>query len=158
LWSWRRRNRRSNRGSWPDQCWSRRRRRCRCRRNGRRRSCRTHPGSLGGGFLGFYVHLSFGFRLGFRLGFRFSLSQQIFANFFGDIFRNRARVRLLLGYSIPRQQVNDGFRLDLQFTRQLVNSDLVYVSHASYRPFPVTHLIAASIPRAICCLRLRLFL
>jgi hypothetical protein len=39
-------------------------------------------------------------------------------------------MRLLFRDSIPRQQVNDGFRLDLQFAGQLVNSDLIYVCHA----------------------------
>jgi hypothetical protein len=44
-------------------------------------------------------------------------------------------VRLLLGYSIPRQKVNNSFRLDLQFACQLVDSDLISFAHASCRPF-----------------------
>ncbi|HLZ92279.1 MAG TPA: hypothetical protein VKQ28_11225 [Candidatus Acidoferrum sp.] len=39
-------------------------------------------------------------------------------------------MRLLFRYAIAGQQVDDGFRLDLQLARQLVNSDLVYVGHA----------------------------
>jgi hypothetical protein len=50
---------------------------------------------------------------------------------FGDIGRDRTRVGLLFGYAEARQQVNDGFRLDLQLARQLVNADLRCVAHAS---------------------------
>jgi hypothetical protein len=39
-------------------------------------------------------------------------------------------VRLLLGNAIAGQQVNNGFGLDFQFSRQFVDSDLVYVAHA----------------------------
>jgi hypothetical protein len=65
-----------------------------------------------------------------RLGFR--LSQEILADFFRYIDWNRARVRLLFRDAIPRQQVNNGFGLDLEFAGQLVDSYLVCVSHASF--------------------------
>ncbi len=39
-------------------------------------------------------------------------------------------MRLLFRDAVPRQQVNDGFRLDLQFAGQLVDSDLICVGHA----------------------------
>jgi hypothetical protein len=41
-------------------------------------------------------------------------------------------MRLLFRDAVPRQQVNNGFGLDLEFTGQLVDSDLVCVSHASF--------------------------
>jgi len=39
-------------------------------------------------------------------------------------------MRLLFRYAVPRQQVNDGFGLDLEFAGQFVDSDLIYVGHA----------------------------
>ena len=39
-------------------------------------------------------------------------------------------MRLLFRDAIPGQQVNDGFGLDLEFARQFVDSDLIYVGHA----------------------------
>jgi len=39
-------------------------------------------------------------------------------------------MRLLFRDAIPRQQVNNGFGLDLEFAGQFVDSDLVYVGHA----------------------------
>jgi hypothetical protein len=53
------------------------------------------------------------------------------ANFFRDIGGNRAGVGLFLGDTVLRQQVNNGFRLDLQLASQLINSDLIDVSHTS---------------------------
>jgi len=41
-------------------------------------------------------------------------------------------MRLFFRYAVPRQKVNDGLRLDLEFARQLVDSDLICVSHASF--------------------------
>jgi hypothetical protein len=61
-------------------------------------------------------------------GFFFSLPKQAPADFLRDIHRNRARVRLLLFDPEARQQVNDGFRFDLEFAGQLVDSDLVSVA------------------------------
>jgi hypothetical protein len=65
---------------------------------------------------------------------RFFLSGtlNLLAHFLSDVLRNRARVRLLFRNSIPGQQINDGFRLDLEFAGQLVDSDLIYVGHASF--------------------------
>lgn len=41
-------------------------------------------------------------------------------------------MRFLLGYTEARQKVNDGLSFDLEFAGQLVNSDLIYVSHAFF--------------------------
>jgi hypothetical protein len=54
----------------------------------------------------------------------------MFAHLLRNILGNGARVRLLFRYAVAGQQVNNGFRLDLQLARQLINPDLVYVSHA----------------------------
>jgi len=62
--------------------------------------------------------------------FFFSHALNLFANLLRNILGNGARVRLFFRYAIPRQQVNDGFRLDLQFAGQFVDSDLIYVGHA----------------------------
>jgi len=64
------------------------------------------------------------------VGFLFGHALNLFAHFLRDVLGNRARVRLFFRYAIPRQQVNDGFRLDLQFAGQFVDSDLIYVGHA----------------------------
>jgi hypothetical protein len=95
------------------------------------RSRRTHPRSLGSGFLcsGLRFRCSFGSSLGL------CLTQNLFADFLRDIFRDRARVRLLLGHAIPGQKINNRLRLDLEFAGQLINSNLVCFDHASYRPF-----------------------
>jgi hypothetical protein len=139
LWS-QRRSTRSRRSSGSGNGW-----RSRCsgsRRNGRRRPGRTHPRRFGRGFLGFFFRFGFGFRLSLSFG----LAQQVFANFFRDVFGNGTRVGLLLGYSIPGQKVNNGFRLDLQFACQLVDSDLISFAHASYRPFCGQNSIAPASP------------
>ncbi len=39
-------------------------------------------------------------------------------------------MRLLFRDAVARQQVNDGLSLDFKFAGQLVNSDLICVSHA----------------------------
>jgi hypothetical protein len=50
---------------------------------------------------------------------------------FGYVGRNRTRVGLLLGDAKTGQKVNDGFRLDLEFARELIDADLICVAHAS---------------------------
>jgi hypothetical protein len=52
-------------------------------------------------------------------------------NFFGDIGGDRTGVSLLFGYAKTWQKVNDRLCLDLEFTRELIDADLVYVAHAS---------------------------
>jgi hypothetical protein len=52
-------------------------------------------------------------------------------NFFGDIGGNRTGVRFLFGNAKTSQKVNDGFRLDLEFARELIDADLICVAHAS---------------------------
>jgi len=52
-------------------------------------------------------------------------------NFFGDIGGNRTGVRFLFCNAKTSQKVNDGFRLDLEFARELIDADLICVAHAS---------------------------
>jgi hypothetical protein len=52
-------------------------------------------------------------------------------NFFRYIGRNRTGVRFLFGNAKTGQKVNDGFRLDLEFARELIDADLICVAHAS---------------------------
>jgi hypothetical protein len=52
-------------------------------------------------------------------------------NFFSDIGGNRAGVRLFFLDSKTGQKVNDGFGLDLEFARELIDADLICVAHAS---------------------------
>ncbi len=52
-------------------------------------------------------------------------------NLFGDIGGDRTGVGFLFGYAKTWQKVNDSLRLDLEFTRELIDADLVYVAHAS---------------------------
>jgi len=87
---------------------------------------RPHPCGLRSSFLRFF------FRPGsrFYLCFFFGGSLNLFAHLLGDVRRDRTRVRLLFRDAVARQQVNDGFSLDLQFAGQLVNSDLICVGHA----------------------------
>jgi hypothetical protein len=59
-----------------------------------------------------------------RRGFWFRSPLKDAANFFRDFYRDGTRVRLFLGYTKSRQQVDDRLRLDLQLSGQFVNSDL----------------------------------
>ena len=93
------------------------------RRSGRSRS---HSRSLRCRFLRLFFY--FGSRL--RLGLFFGSALNLFAHLFRNVRGDRTRVRLLFRDAVPRQKVNDGFRLDLEFAGQLVNSDLIYVGHA----------------------------
>jgi hypothetical protein len=87
---------------------------------------RLHSRCLGGGFLRLF--LSLGSR--FCLSLRFSYSLNLLSHPFGDVCGNRTRVSLLFGDTKAGQKVNDRLRLDLQFARQLVDSDLIRVAHA----------------------------
>jgi hypothetical protein len=51
--------------------------------------------------------------------------------FFRYIGGNRAGVRFLFGNAKTGQQVNNGFRLDLEFAGELIDADLICVAHAS---------------------------
>jgi hypothetical protein len=93
------------------------------RRRRRSRRCRLAQRGLGRRF--------FRGAVGLRGGFGVSYALQMTLHLLGDIGRNRTRVRLLFGDTKTCQQVNDGFRLDLQLARQLVNADLGCVAHAS---------------------------
>jgi len=79
------------------------------------------------GFRGGFLCGAFGFRSGFGV----SGPLQLALHLLGDIGGDGTRVRFLFGYAETRQQVNDGFRLDLQLACQLINSDLGCVTHAS---------------------------
>jgi hypothetical protein len=74
-----------------------------------------------------FFRRAFGFRGAF--GVRYTL--QVLLNFFRDIGGNRTGVRLLFLDSKTWQKVNDGFRLDLEFARELIDADLICVAHAS---------------------------
>jgi hypothetical protein len=73
----------------------------------------------------------FGGALGFRGAFGVCYTLQVLLNFFGDIGGNRTGVSLLFLDSKTGQKVNDGFRLDLEFARELIDADLICVAHAS---------------------------
>jgi hypothetical protein len=52
-------------------------------------------------------------------------------NFFGYIGGDGTGMRLLFGNAKTGQKVNDGFGLDLEFARELIDADLICVAHAS---------------------------
>ena len=109
-------------------------RRCRlsgCRRNASRWRWRGwfHPRSSSSSFLCFF----FGFGGSFSLRFGFGLAANLLAHFFSDVRWNRARMRLLFRDAVLRQQVNNGFGLDLELPGQFVDSDLIRVAHALRR-------------------------
>jgi len=81
----------------------------------------------GGSFRGRFFRGAFGFGGGFGVG----DALQMPLHLLGDIGGNRTRVGLLFGYAKTRQQVNDGFRLDLELAREFINADLGCVAHAS---------------------------
>jgi hypothetical protein len=68
-------------------------------------------------------------------GFGFGSAFQLAADFVGHINGNRTGVCFLFGYAKAGQKVDDGLGFDLEFTRQFVNSDLSWVTHASLRIF-----------------------
>jgi len=76
--------------------------------------------------------LRFLLRLGSRFCLSFGLCNPL--NFLSYLLRNvsgdRTGVRLLLCDAETRQKVNDRFGLDLQFTGQFVDSNLIHVAHA----------------------------
>jgi hypothetical protein len=91
-------------------------RRSRCRRGRLRRGLLRRRGL--GGLLG---------------RFRFFSSRQaaeMLAHQFGMLQVNRARVRLFFRDAGFRKVVNQDFRLDLQFPRQLVDPDLIRICHS----------------------------
>lgn len=69
--------------------------------------------------------------LGFRSAFGIRYTLQVMFNFFRDVGRNGTGVGLLFGNAKTGQKVNDGFRLDLEFARELIDADLICVAHAS---------------------------
>lgn len=73
------------------------------------------------------------FRSAFSFGGAFGVRHtlQVLLNFFRDIGRNGTGVRFLFGNAESGQKVNNGFRLDLEFARELIDADLICVAHAS---------------------------
>lgn len=69
--------------------------------------------------------------LGFRGAFGIRYTLQVMFNFFRNIGGNRTGVGLFFLDSKTGQKVNDGFRLDLEFARELIDADLICVAHAS---------------------------
>jgi len=69
--------------------------------------------------------------LGFRSGFGVRHALQMILHLLGDIGRDGTGVGFLFSYAKTWQKVNDRLRLDLEFTRELIDADLVYVAHAS---------------------------
>jgi hypothetical protein len=55
----------------------------------------------------------------------------VFAHFLRNIHGDGTRVRFFLCDAVSGQQVNNGLGLDFQLARQLVNSYLICVRHAS---------------------------
>jgi hypothetical protein len=90
-------------------------------------SCSRRRGPTRSRFRRGFFRGAFGFRSAF--GVRYAL--QVLLNFFRDIGGNRTGVRLLFLDSKTRQKVNDSFRLDLDFARELIDADLICVAHAS---------------------------
>jgi hypothetical protein len=74
-----------------------------------------------------FLGRAFGFSRGF--GIRHAL--QVMLDLFRHIGGNRTGMRFLFGNAKTGQKVNDGFRLDLEFARELIDADLICVAHAS---------------------------
>ena len=59
-------------------------------------------------------------------GSRFRVSPQMFADQLRLVLFERAGMRLLLGNAHQRQDVKNGFALDFQFPRQIIDSNLAH--------------------------------
>lgn len=88
--------------------------------HGRLWPTRCSPGSS---FLGLTI------RLRGLLGVRLTLEMS--ANFFGDIYGNGAGMGFLFGYAKPSQQIDNGFRFNLEFAGEFVDTYLGCVTHAT---------------------------
>jgi len=95
-----------------------------CRRSWR---CRRRRGPPRSGLGSRFFRGAFSFRGGLGVSDTF----QMVLNFFRDIGGNGAGVGLLFGNTKSGQKVNNGFRLDLEFARELIDADLICVAHAS---------------------------
>jgi hypothetical protein len=140
-WRRRRRNRRlcfgnrSSRRRWRSLNWLRRNRSRRKRGNHgrwrwRRRSNsngrgRFHARRSGCSFLGCLIRYFFLFRRNFRVGKR----TKMFAHPYCRGYFNRAGVRFFLGNTGLGQVIDDCLCLDLEFTSQLIDADLIRISH-----------------------------
>jgi hypothetical protein len=109
-----------------------RRRRCgnHWRRRWRRRSSsnrrgRFHARCFGCGFLGYLIRYFLLFRGNFRIGKR----TEMFAHLYRCGYFNRAGVRFFLGNTGLGQVIDDCLCLDLEFTSQLIDADLIRISH-----------------------------
>jgi hypothetical protein len=67
--------------------------------------------------------------LGFCSSFRSRQTCKMLARKFGVFEIERARVRLFFRDANFRQELDQDFRLDLEFARQLINSNLIGICH-----------------------------
>jgi len=81
---------------------------------------------LRGGLFRFFVRFGSSLSLSFGFGNPLNFLSYLLRNVGG----NRTRVRLFLCDAETGQKVNDRFGLDLQFTGQFVDSNLIHVAHA----------------------------
>jgi hypothetical protein len=95
-------------------------------RSGRSRNHgRLHASCFGCGFFrGLFGYGSF-----FGCGFRIGRIAEMLAHLFGGVDFNRARMRLFFCDAGFGQKVDDRFRLNLEFARQLVDADLIQIGH-----------------------------
>jgi hypothetical protein len=100
------------------------------RRNHGRRRRRSHHSGLhasrsGSCFFSCLIRYGLLFGLCFRIGDR----AKVLAHLYCGFYFNRTGMRLFLGNSGFGQIVNDGLCLDLEFTSQFVDSDLIRIGH-----------------------------
>jgi hypothetical protein len=89
------------------------------------------------GFLGCLVRYFFLFRLNFRVG----QSAKMLAHLYRCGYFNRAGVRFFLSDAGFRQVVDDCLCLDFEFTGQLIDTDLIRISHCPPGPLLIPVLV-----------------
>ena len=133
-WRCRGRHSRYRRGSRLCRCRNGRRRRHHCRSlcrwgcRGSRRSRRDNRRSGARCFCRRFLGLGGCFDGRFGGGLRIGGAFQLLANFYRDVFRDRARVGLFFRDSVARQKIDDGLGLDFQLAGQLIYADLICVA------------------------------
>lgn len=126
-WHWLRRGSGRSRNGRRCGNWRYGRRWCNGLRRRRSRWLRPALGRFCSNFLGFALGIGGSLRVGHAL--------QVIANLFGYFDGDRAGMGFLFRYAKPWQQVNNGFRLDLELTGEFIDADLRCVAHASYELF-----------------------